>query len=210
MDIIKRISGHSHPKRSRSVACSVIHTTGDTDADKIIHYYQNGDHGIGPHYLITYDGSIYQFVEEDECAYHAGYGDGQVELYQSGLDVWSKRINQEPWKLSDSYSGYETWKSRWPLESPLELVTGQHPNNASIGIELQEPVHRQPEKFFDAQYDSLVNLLKDIAGRHSFALDRNHLLGHYDVNPIARSSKDGDRDPGEAFNWDRLLTAVTQ
>lgn len=213
MNIIDKPCKHPHPKRHHPIVGHIIHTTGDTDLDKIIDWYQNGSSGIGPHYMISYDGTIYKFVDESECAYHAGYGgegdDSQVKLYSQGKNVWLNRINKEPWTLPEAFDGYTTWQTRWPnLSSPLELVVDGHPNDTSIGIELQEPIHHLPDKFFDAQYDSLVELLKDSAARNGLLLDRQHILGHYDVNPIARSGKDGDRDPGEAFKWDRLLAAL--
>lgn len=213
MDIIQRISEHSHPKRRHELVCHILHTTGDTDLEDIINWYQNGKKGIGPHYLISYDGTIYQFVDETECAYHAGYGgegdDDQTKLYAQGKNTWLKRINADPWRLDKPFSGYTTWTNRWPsLESPLDLVTGYHPNDTSIGVELQEPKHHQPDKFYDAQYEALIGLLRDSAGRNGLILDREHLLGHYDVNPIARSNSRGDRDPGENFRWDRLLAGL--
>ena len=217
MKIVQLPSKVGHRGRRKPLVCHIIHTTGDTDHDKIVRYYQadgTNHQGIGPHYYIAYDGTIYQFVPESEVAYHAGYtGDGddnQKAIYEKGREVWTRRINEAPWILKTPFVGYNTWFQRWGDEhqSPLTLVTAGAPNDSSIGIEIQEPEHRQPEKFFDAQYISLIELLKTSAARNGLLLDRKHVLGHYDVNPIVRAGKDGDRDPGEAFNWQRVLSTL--
>lgn len=210
MQLVKNLSPVKRPRRDKPITCQVVHTTGDTDLEKIVRYYLKT---IGPHFLIDYDGTITQFVETDRVAWHCGFqGDGpdnEGELYEKGWEVWSRRIDKSPWKVEDPYPGYETWRKRWPdFQSPIELVSGRYPNFVSIGIEVREPERRQPAKFFDAQYEALAELLKFNAANHQLILDRDHVLGHYDVNPIARCGPEGDRDPGEAFDWARIQSML--
>ena len=86
-------------------------------------------------------------------------------------------------------------------------MTGAHPNFRSVGIELQQPEKAGPAIFTDEQYAALIELVGQVAARQAIPLDREHLLGHYDVSPLRRSTKKGGWDPGEAFDWARLLAA---
>ncbi len=186
----------------------VIHTTGDTDEEAVNAYYQRG--GIGPHVMINYEGVIRRYTSEDRSAAHAGFSSKHRELYESG--EWRKYVERDSGgiksytKLASDYSGYKLWDERWPgKKSPLDLPSGGYPNAVSIGVELLAPRKLGPEIFTDAQYASCAAYLKEQGALHRIILNRQQVLGHYDVNPIARASKYGDRDPGIRFNWDRLL-----
>lgn len=52
--------------------------------------------------------------------------------------------------------------------------------------------------FTDAQYDSLRLLVEDLCLRYQIPMDRDHIIGHDEYAP-------GKTDPGELFDWDRLL-----
>ena len=69
-------------------------------------------------------------------------------------------------------------------------------NSASIGIELDND-GREP--FADAQIDSLVRLLGDLAERHG--IPRTAVIGHADMAPLRK------RDPGAHFPWATLAEA---
>lgn len=52
--------------------------------------------------------------------------------------------------------------------------------------------------FTDAQYTSLKALVEDVCQRHEIPMDRQHVIGHEDYN--------GEKnDPGDLFDWSRLL-----
>lgn len=52
--------------------------------------------------------------------------------------------------------------------------------------------------FTDAQYASLQALVRDLCSRYDIPMDRQHVLGHEDYSPTKS-------DPGELFDWDRVL-----
>ena len=52
--------------------------------------------------------------------------------------------------------------------------------------------------YTEAQYDALDRLLADLCSRYDIPLDRDHIIGHEDYSPHKS-------DPGELFNWDRIL-----
>jgi len=210
MNIIKIPTKRLLPARSSKPVAVVVHTTGDTDLNKIIKFYQSAD-GFQPHYMIDKTGVIRQFVEEDKVAYHAKIGYNEATLYKKGWSYWSKclKTGEDTFKQLDSqFTGYTTWRYRWPsLESPLKLVTGSHPNFVAIGIELQQPMPVEITKdiFLDPQYASLKELLTDINKRTGILLDADHVLGHSDCSPMTRSTSKGGWDPGVNFNWSKVL-----
>ena len=89
MRLVRNLSPVKRPRRKQPPVCQVIHTTGDTNLEKIVAYYLGK---IGPHFLIDYDGTVTQFVETDEVAWHCGFqgegDDNEGELYERGWDVW--------------------------------------------------------------------------------------------------------------------------
>ena len=221
MDIIDKIPDQGGPRRKTSVVSVVIHATGDTDLEKVLAFYANNRRLVRPHYLLDLGGTVYQFTPEDRVAYHAGYqGDGpdnEGVLYRAGWEVWSRRIRKAPWIVQEPFEGYAWWRSRWPnLESPTGrweagtqvspgLLAGANPNGATVGIECLSPKHRVPEVFTGAQYAVLPKLVVEICGRHDLPVDKDHVVGHQDLNPIGRSDLSGGWDPGVGFDWARVL-----
>jgi N-acetylmuramoyl-L-alanine amidase len=73
-------------------------------------------------------------------------------------------------------------------------------NDRSIGIELVNPGHEFGYRAFpEAQMDCLIDLCREILGRHPIPPGR--VLGHSDVAPLRKE------DPGELFDWARLAEA---
>lgn len=202
------IETSTKPARSAPPNCFVIHTTGDTDGEAVHRYYSRG--GISPHAMIDLDGVIFEYVPTDRIAYHCGYKSDSVPALRYKDGTWRRYVRGKGdvyTKQDQDYSGYETWDARWGFSarSPQDLITGARPNARSIGIECLASHHIPPECFTDAQYESLAAYLRTQAARYGIPLNRQHVLGHYDVNPLARCNRNGDTDPGGNFNWQRLI-----
>lgn len=218
MKFIDTPTRHTLPKRLKPPAAIVLHTTGETDLDKIVDWYTdklgNNTDAVAPHYMISVLGSVRRIVPEDRVAYHCKIAPEEAYLYRLGYDVWSTwlwREGRPPVRSGQEYSGYVQWRDNWRargLQSPLELVTGARPNTASVGIEIQQPVSPSPDVFTDEQYDALAELLVDLWVRLRIPLDREHVLGHYDCSPMRRCDKRGSTDPGRNFNYPRLWDLV--
>ena len=52
--------------------------------------------------------------------------------------------------------------------------------------------------FSDAQYEALKLLVSDLCSRYDIPMDRDHVIGHQDYSPAKN-------DPGELFDWSRIL-----
>lgn len=207
IQIIGSLTRRKLSERTQPIVADVVHTTGDTDLDKILRFYLRSD-GLQPHYVIAVGGTIYRTAWEEQVAYHCKIEPAEARLYQLGYEEWSNWVwrSERPQRVDAPFPGYAQWRATWPgLRSPLDLITGEHPNSRSIGIELQQPVKPGPDIFTDDQYASLRALLADIHSRRGGTLDRQHVLGHYDCSPMRRSTSAGGWDPGVKFNWTRAI-----
>ena len=52
--------------------------------------------------------------------------------------------------------------------------------------------------YSDAQYEALKLLVADLCSRYDIPMDRDHVIGHQDYSPAKN-------DPGELFDWSRVL-----
>ncbi|MER7204705.1 N-acetylmuramoyl-L-alanine amidase [Streptomyces sp. CB01635] len=74
-------------------------------------------------------------------------------------------------------------------------------NTRSIGIEHEGWVD-QPEYFTDALYQSSANLTAAICAKYGIPMDRQHILGHYEVPGTDHT------DPGPYWDWSRYIRMV--
>lgn len=73
-------------------------------------------------------------------------------------------------------------------------------NNFSIGIEL---VNDGKVNYTEEQYDVCAFLCCLIKKKFNFTLDKNHIVGHYEISPGRKT------DPYKSFDWEKLLSLVT-
>lgn len=134
------------------------------------------------------------FVDADVSIHYIIERDGTVRCYiPEDRTAW--------------HAGPGTWKDDKSFTNTMNLY--------ALGIELvaigsYEDMKGYMEKwqydslpqewigYTDAQYASLRLLLEDISERNGIPLDRDHIIGHEEYNPKKT-------DPGELFDWDRIL-----
>jgi hypothetical protein len=216
--IVENPTHRALPARTQPVQAIIVHTTGSGATwEQILKFYTAED-GYQPHYAIQLDGTIHRIADEKLIAWHCAIEPPEHSLYRQGYATWSRfswsHTTNAPLDNGAEFSGYRVWRDRWreiQVDSPLDLPTGGSPNFVSVGIELEEPPdgQRTADIFTDAQYASLISLVGDVVQRHSVPVDRQHLLGHSDCSPMRRSTAHGGWDPGDAFNWTRLLEGVS-
>ncbi|MFJ5833260.1 N-acetylmuramoyl-L-alanine amidase [Streptomyces sp. NPDC093089] len=76
-------------------------------------------------------------------------------------------------------------------------------NERSIGIEHEGFVDR-PRDFTAAMYAGSARLTADICARHGIPVDREHIIGHVEVEGSDHT------DPGPHWDWDRYLKLVRE
>ncbi|AJF67407.1 N-acetylmuramoyl-L-alanine amidase [Streptomyces vietnamensis] len=74
-------------------------------------------------------------------------------------------------------------------------------NERSIGIEHEGFVDR-PQDFTAAMYEGSARLTADICARYGIPVDREHIIGHVEVEGTDHT------DPGPHWDWDRYMALV--
>jgi len=118
--------------------------------------------------------------------------------------VWDKteavfvaRPDESPW------SEYSYFLSRWPgRNAPVNFEVDPDPNNYSIGIETLGfgAQSADPAVYTPAMYASLRTLVSDLSRKYGIPMTKGRIVGHEDVNPVARFGW----DPSSGFEWPRV------
>jgi N-acetyl-anhydromuramyl-L-alanine amidase AmpD len=133
------------------------------------------EYGISAHYMIGRNGEIYQLVDEDRVAFHAGKG--SLPGYPEYQD-----------KMNEHSIGIELLA----LGTRDEMLT-------MISGETYDSIDPSHIGYTDSQYYSLNLLLDDIYKRNpSVIKDRKHVVGH-DEYALGRKT-----DPGSLFDWTKI------
>lgn len=103
-----------------------------------------------------------------------------------------------------NWKEYEYFKERWPGKIlPINFETDSDPNNYSIGIECLTYGSKSPDssKYTDQMYKALDKLIENLCGKYDILRSREYVVGHEDVNPLARFGW----DPNSGFEWGRIV-----
>ena len=224
----KEFRGKLRPKGwRRSVYGLVVHTTGrslpkraleagQTPLKRAVDYYTR-ESVRGCHYVIPYDGQIFQIANEDEQAWGVSFSE-QRESIRNG---WEKDL---PLSL------VKRWRDRWPeYEHPGKLLPGTRTvNSCYVHVECIPVIPEtrgdiSPDTLFTRQqYRAVAHLAMDVAYRNDWPGEwwkTPRLVGHEDLTPITRHTKLGGWDPGflrakPYFDWcvvwEELFPATTR
>lgn len=159
-----------------------------------IGYYTDPD-SYAPHYVIDFDGTVYQVANEVEKMPHIGLTAERRKQYLSGA-----------WKKLAPPALVARWQAAWPgYKSPAHLYPGSSPNGAFVGVEMipitgTTELPMAPGLLFTQQQHALAaGLACDIATRNAFPPGwsrSSRLVGHEDVGLLDRMDKGGGWDPG--------------
>lgn len=149
----------------------VLHTPEEPadDYESTPHYFATPGVAAGTHYYLDNDGDVYQMLEESECPYANGNRGGVNRTWKGAVDQWP------PW-----------------------ATQGVTLNGQTLSIEMEGYAASIGKTWTDAMHNSLVAWIKNRAAHYGIPLDRDHIIGHFEVAT--------DRvDPGSTFPWDRLM-----
>lgn len=184
-------------------------------------YYQRA--AFSAHYVIDYDGALYQLTADDRRVQHVGLTAADREAYLSG--AWQQRISRATSKL---------WRDRWPyVLSPAHLYPSRAPNSDFVGVELLPLAKADGGLWYTSeQHRTAGRLYADLAARHRWpeclidgwrllvggwyawtARSPVRLLCHEDLSPLTRWDRGGGWDPGALraaprLDWGWVLGAA--
>ncbi len=160
----------------------------------------------GPHYVIGYDGTIFQIQSDWIRGAHIGTKIGERLSYLSGR--WVNKVSTKPLDL---------WTEKWAhYKSPQHLFPGRSPNGAYLGVEMIPLLRANKDGtwFTIEQHRAVGRLYEDLCRRHGWPKTREQsprLIGHEDVSAYSRWQRGGGWDPGALrvsprFDWGRIFT----
>lgn len=82
------------------------------------------------------------------------------------------------------------------------LYNGTNPNRYALGIE-HECV--SGGDLTEAQYQATLQLHKELIRKYNIPVDRDHIIGHYEIDRVDRLN-----DPGKYFPWERLMKELNE
>lgn len=154
----------------------ILHGTWMAGDEGALHRLTDPAAEVSCHYYITRAGEVIQLVPEYEVAFHAGRSRG---VNEAGVEV-------------DGLNG-------WSLG--IEIAnSGAFLNGTPTPEEEANPDWTKVEPYTLAQYDAVIDLLRDILARHP-SISKERVLGHDAVSPGRKS------DPGPHFDWNFLEAA---
>src|SRR5947207_14450767 len=206
----------------------VIHVTGQNVFSKAHNEFMNATAQRSAHYLIKKDSTIVQYAKDSVRAWHAGIKDYVKALYDKGTFEWKKYLKYFDWykgypddakylnsDLSPAttaaesalvaradnkdWDHYAYWSKHGTRTQPINYEVSKDPNAYAIGIELLTEGSKNKAGYDDKLYDGLHVLLPDLCSKYDIPVDKDHIIGHEDVNPVERFGW----DPGAGFDWDR-------
>ena len=145
MKIYKHPSPNFNDRRDgQHIDMLVIHYTGMKSAEDALERLSDPEYEVSSHYLIDENGKIYQLVEEEKRAWHAG-----ISSWQGEKDINSRSIGIELYnKGSEPFSK----KQMEALEKLCRDILDRHniPENRIVGHSCIAPNRKQdPGHYFD-------------------------------------------------------------
>ena len=89
------------------------------------------------------------------------------------------------------------WHAGFVNKPKWVLYDGSNPNRYTIGIEYECV---SGGELTEIQYQAGLWLTDKLVKKHSIPIDRNHIIGHYEIDAVNRPN-----DPGIYFPWNRLI-----
>lgn len=141
-------------------------------AEDVINIFKQ--YGVGAHYLIARDGTIYRLVNENRNAYHAGKG-----------------------SLID-YPLYKDKLNRHSIGIEILAIGSEEEMKQYISSEIYRSIPKDNIGYTAKQYTALNSLLPGILERHDIKTDRRHIIGHDEYSVGTKE------DPGILFDWSKI------
>ncbi|MEG0771085.1 MAG: peptidoglycan recognition family protein [Clostridia bacterium] len=145
-----------------------------------VDWFSNKASSVSSHFLIGKDGRIAQFVPINKAAFTQGTSVNPKSNVYFGLStlpiVVERKTNANYYSISIEYEGF--------YKDTKGAITPEQFNST---IFLLKHINAEMQKVYNTQ----------------IPLNREHIVGHYQINPKTKAN-----DPGEMFPFDEIIKAV--
>jgi len=192
----------------------VIHYTAGGSAKGTISWFKNPRARVSAHYLLARDGTIFQLVQDEDTAWHAGIPPRRGLSEEENLERDRRRKLIRP---NERGIGIEI--ANWgPLRKSGEVFYTWL--NKPFTGEAIKAGRRYWEAYTEAQYESLIKLVRYLCHKHSIPPayppegpgtyhQEAEALAHF-RGILGHCALDNTKlDPGKHFDWDRLMEGIT-
>jgi N-acetylmuramoyl-L-alanine amidase len=176
-----KASPHHSERKASKITAIICHYTAGGSLSGTVNWFQNPASKVSSHYVVGKDGKVVQMVPLDQAAWHAGTSTlAGVE----GVNQFSIGIEIVNWgKLTKRDSRFYTYNGQ-EYHGPEAIKA--------------EGAYWEP--YTDEQYKALARLASALIAKYPI----QHITGHSDV----ATPKGRKIDPGPAFNWQRVKSAL--
>ena len=165
----------------------VIHYTSGGSAEGSVNTLCNPNRKVSAHLVIGREGSIFQLVEFDTIAWHAGKSSYQGRDSFNNFSIGIELDNAG--KLNKTEAGYISWFGR--NYQPDEVIKAIHRNQNKPAF-----WHRYSETQIDLVFEICEQLIK------TYPIEL--IVGHEEISPSRKI------DPGPAFSLDKLRNRLLE
>lgn len=92
-DIIQKPSPNFDDRKDRDVSLIILHYTGMKTAEEALERLTDEESKVSSHYTIDEDGTVYQHVEEESRAWHAGVSEWQGVRDVNAISIGIELVN---------------------------------------------------------------------------------------------------------------------
>ena len=173
-----------NPERKRigrEIDAIVIHYTAGSTLEGALSEFENTHKGI--HYLIDKNGDI---VKGDT-------DDGESAIHTNSPAINARSIGIEIVNLGSACGSTEGY-CKWNGGTCKQICA-----DAGNGVEVDGETW---EKFTPEQIESIIQLLSELVSKYDIPVDREHILGHYQIDTKTRV------DPGPLFPWEEVMNRI--
>ena len=127
------------------------------------------------HFFVTRKGKIYQFLPIEQMAWANGLTANRLQNATAKI-VHQQNINPNLYSVSIEHEGF---------------YNQTHGSLTEVQFQATVWLHKYIQSYVQKVYN------------HTISFDRNHIIGHFEIDPIRKPNC-----PGELFPWDKLITAL--
>ena len=136
-----------------------------------------------------------------------GSYEGSIAWFQNPTSQVSSHylISQEGEVTQMVRDSEAAWHAGYKSGTPPPIYRDTNPNYVSIGIENEDNTKEDVNFWTQEQLNTLVDLCRILIKQYSIPIDREHIVGHCEIDPIGKPNC-----PGSHFPWEEFMNYLKE